>query len=66
MSCGLAVATEQQRYDGLVAQRAPVSARGLELTETIETRRRDIANFEARIDSQAEDSKKSPDSPGAA
>jgi chromosome segregation protein len=55
----LAVATEQQRHDGLTAQRAPVSARGLELTETIETRRREIADFEARIESQANDCKNS-------
>src|SRR5581483_1388381 len=47
----LSAATEQQRYDGLVAQRAPVSARSLELSETIETRRREIAEFEARIES---------------
>ncbi len=55
----LAVATEQQRYDGLISQRAPVSARGLELTETIETRQREIEEFQARIESQADDSKKS-------
>ena len=55
----LAVATEQQRYDGLVSQRAPVSARSLELTETIETRQREIKEFEARIESQADDSKNS-------
>ncbi len=55
----LAVATEQQRYDGLTAQRAPVAARSAELAETIETRRREIADFEARIESQADDSKNS-------
>jgi chromosome segregation protein len=55
----LAVATEQQRYDGLIGQRAPVSARTLELTETIETRQREIEEFEARIESQADDSKNS-------
>ena len=55
----LAVATEQQRYDGLISQRAPVSARTLELTETIETRQREIEEFEARIESQADDSKNS-------
>ena len=55
----LAVATEQHRHDGLVTQRAPVSARSLELTETIQTRQREIAEFQARIESQANESKNS-------
>jgi chromosome segregation protein len=53
------VATEHQRHDSLTAQRAPVSARSLELAETIETRRREIEDFEAKIESQASDSKNS-------
>jgi chromosome segregation protein len=53
----LVLATEQQRYDNLVAQRQPMTAREAELEETIEARRADIANFESRVVAQADESK---------
>jgi chromosome segregation protein len=53
----LALATEQQRYDNLVAQQQPMTAREAELVETIESRRADIVNFENRLMAQADESK---------
>jgi chromosome segregation protein len=53
----LALATEQQRYDNLVAQQQPMTAREAELVETIESRQADIANFEKRLMEQADESK---------
>jgi chromosome segregation protein len=53
----LTLATEQQRHDHLVAQRQPMSVRETELGETIAARRADIANFETRLVSQADESK---------
>src|SRR5207237_6462837 len=53
----LALATEQQRYDNLVAQRDPMSAREEELAETIDTRRAEIADFETRVDGKAGETK---------
>ncbi len=58
----LILATEQQRYDSLVTQRQPMSARETELDETIAARRSDIANFESRVMAQADESKSSEDS----
>ena len=52
----LALATEQQRHDNLLAQRQPLSARDTELNETIAARRADIANYENRLASQANES----------
>ena len=53
----LAVATEQQRHDGLVEQRQPMTSRESELAETIATRRTEIEKFENRLVLQAEESK---------
>jgi chromosome segregation protein len=53
----LALATEQQRYDNLLAQQQPMTVRDAELVETIESRRADIANFEKRLTAQADESK---------
>jgi chromosome segregation protein len=53
----LALATEQQRHDSLVAQRQPMTARELELAETIASRRTDIETFEKRLVGRADESK---------
>jgi chromosome segregation protein len=53
----LAVATERQRYDHLIAQRQPMSAREAELAEAIAARQAEIANFEKRLTTQAEESR---------
>jgi chromosome segregation protein len=53
----LVVATEQQRYDHLIAQRQPMSAREAELAEVIATRRAEITGFEKRLTTQAEESR---------
>jgi chromosome segregation protein len=53
----LAVATEHQRHENLVAQRQPMSARELELADAITSRRSDIETFERRLAAQAEESK---------
>ncbi|MDB6148114.1 MAG: smc, partial [Spartobacteria bacterium] len=45
----LALATEQQRYDNLIAQRQPMTDREAELAETIAARRADIEIFEKRL-----------------
>ena len=55
----LALATEQQRSDHLIAQRQPMTARGVELAETIAARRTDIVSFESRMIAQADESKSS-------
>ena len=53
----LALATEQQRHDHFIAQREPMTARDLELSETIGARRSDIVTYENRLASQANESK---------
>jgi chromosome segregation protein len=53
----LIVATERQRYEHLVAQRQPMSARDTELGEAIAVRQTEIANFEKRLTTQAEESR---------
>jgi len=53
----LALATEQQRYDSLIAQQQPMTAREAELVEIIESRRAEIARFEERVRAQADESK---------
>jgi chromosome segregation protein len=53
----LAVATEQQRYDSLIAQQRPMTIRVAELLETIESRRADINRFEQRLTAQADESR---------
>jgi chromosome segregation protein len=45
----LAVATERQRHENLVSQRAPMAAREAELAEMIAARRADIATYEGRL-----------------
>jgi chromosome segregation protein len=52
----LTVATERQRYEHLVAQRRPMSARETELAEAIAARRSEITDFEKRLTTQAEGS----------
>src|SRR5208282_2988855 len=44
------VATERQRKQNLQRQRQPIAARLAELQDTIAGRRRDIANYAARIE----------------
>ncbi|MFL6546389.1 MAG: chromosome segregation protein SMC, partial [Candidatus Udaeobacter sp.] len=53
----LTLATERQRYEHLVAQRQPMSAREAELTEAIAARQAEITNFEKRLTTQAEESR---------
>jgi chromosome segregation protein len=53
----LTVATGRQRYEHLIAQRQPMSARDAELAEAIATRQAEIANFEKRLATQAEESR---------
>jgi chromosome segregation protein len=53
----LTVATERQRYEHLIAQRQPMSARDAELAEAIAARHAEIANFETRLTTQAEESR---------
>ena len=53
----LALATERQRYESLVAQRQPMIDRETELSDMIAARQAEIANFENRRESQADESK---------
>ena len=53
----LALATERQRYDSLVTQRQPMTARETELAEMITARRTEIADFDKRLTAQAGESK---------
>jgi chromosome segregation protein len=53
----LALATERQRYENLVAQRRPMTDRETELSDMIAARQVEIANFENRLKSQADESK---------
>jgi chromosome segregation protein len=53
----LAVATERQRYEHLIAQRQPMSARDAELAEAIAARQAEITSFEKRLTTQAEESR---------
>ena len=53
----LALATERQRYENLIAQRQPMTAREAELAETITARQAEIANFEKRLVAQTQESK---------
>jgi len=53
----LALATERQRYENLVAQRQPMTDRETELSDMIAARQAEIANFENRLESQADESK---------
>ncbi|MEP6709208.1 MAG: chromosome segregation protein SMC [Verrucomicrobiota bacterium] len=51
----LTVATERQRHENLVSQRAPMAAREAELAEMIAARRADIATYEVRLARQREE-----------
>jgi chromosome segregation protein len=55
----LAVATERQRHESLIAQREPMNARDAELVELIAVRRADIAMYEGKLATQAKDSHES-------
>jgi chromosome segregation protein len=55
----LAVATERQRHENLMAQREPMSARDAELVELISVREADIAMYEQKLAAQAEESRES-------
>jgi len=55
----LGVATDRQRRENLIAQREPLSARDAELAELITVRKADIAMYERKVASQAEESRES-------
>jgi chromosome segregation protein len=55
----LSVATEQQRHENLIAQREPMNARDAELAELIKVRKADIAIYERKLATQAEESRES-------
>ena len=55
----LSVATEQQRHENLIAQREPMSARDAELAELITVRKADIAMYERKLATHAEESRES-------
>src|SRR5207237_54478 len=49
----IAAATHGQKHQNLLAPRAPMLARQMELAELMATRRADIENYEARLVAQA-------------
>jgi chromosome segregation protein len=53
----LAIATERQRHENLIAQRQPMATRETELVELIATREADIANYESKLTAQASESR---------
>jgi chromosome segregation protein len=55
----LGVATDRQRHENLIAQREPMSARDAELAELITVRQADIARYERKSATQAEESRES-------
>jgi len=55
----LGVATDRQRHENLIAQREPMSARDAELAELITERKADIAMYERKLATQAEESRES-------
>jgi chromosome segregation protein len=55
----LAIATDRQRSEHLIAQREPMSARDAELVELIAVRNADIAMYERKLAEQASESKES-------
>ena len=55
----LSVATDRQRHENLIAQREPMSARDAELAELITVRKADIAMYERKLATQAEESRES-------
>jgi chromosome segregation protein len=55
----LGVATDRQRHENLIAQREPMSARDAELAELISVRNADIAMYERKLATQADESRES-------
>jgi chromosome segregation protein len=55
----LGVATDRQRHENLIAQREPMSARDAELAEVVTVRKADIAMYERKLTTQAEESRES-------
>src|SRR5439155_17309948 len=55
----LGVATDRQRHENLIAQREPMSTRDAELAELITARKADIAMYEGKLATQAEESRES-------
>jgi chromosome segregation protein len=55
----LGVATDRQRHENLIAQREPMSARDAELAELITVRNADIAMYERKLATQADESRES-------
>jgi chromosome segregation protein len=55
----LTVATERQRHENLITKREPMSARDAELVELIAVRNADIATYEQKSATQAEESRQS-------
>jgi chromosome segregation protein len=55
----LAIATDRQRHENLVAQREPMSARDAEFFELIAVRNADIAMYEAKLATHAGESRES-------
>ncbi|HWY50152.1 MAG TPA: chromosome segregation protein SMC [Chthoniobacterales bacterium] len=53
----LAIATARQRHESLEAQRQPMAARDTELVELIAARRADIASYESKLATQAQESR---------
>ena len=53
----LVIATERQRHENFVAQRQPMAARDTELLELIALRQADIASYEAKLATQADESR---------
>ena len=55
----LGIATDRQRHEHLIAQREPMSARDAELVELITVRSTDIAMYERKLATHAEESRES-------
>ncbi len=55
----LSIATHRQRHENLIAQREPMSARDAELAELITVRKADIAMYERKLATQADESRES-------
>jgi chromosome segregation protein len=53
----LAIATARQRHESLEAQRQPMAARDTELVELTAARRADIASYESKLASQAQENR---------
>jgi chromosome segregation protein len=55
----LAIATERQRHENLIARREPMRARDAELVELITVRKADIEMYEQKLAAQAQESRES-------